>query len=116
MSLGTTTRRAIQVRLDAPLTSALDTRGEISAFQFDRDQSVFASSSESVSGLKATARVRLHKIANLSNAFTDLLLSQTRSPLGVHEFGYEAALRRIKDLTPAASARCFCSANPTRSR
>ena len=30
---------------------------------------------------------------------------QTRSLLGLHEIAYEAALRRIKGLTPAASIR-----------
>lgn len=57
VSFGTTTRRAFTVRLEAPLTPSLGTRGELSAFQFDRDQTIFASSTESVTGVKASVRV-----------------------------------------------------------
>ncbi|KAF8318799.1 hypothetical protein DL93DRAFT_2075725 [Clavulina sp. PMI_390] len=83
MSFGTTTRRSFQVRLEAPLTPSLRTTGEISAFQFDRDQTVFASSTESVVGARASVK--------------------TSSALGAHELAYEAALRRIKDLSPLVS-------------
>ena len=57
VSFGTRTRQAFQVRLEAPLTSSLRTRGEILAYRFERDQTAFASSSEGVTGVKATLRV-----------------------------------------------------------
>ena len=63
MSFGTKTRQAFQLRLEAPLVHldhSLQTRGEISAFGLERDNSTFASSKEGVKGVKLALRVSAH--------------------------------------------------------
>ncbi|KAI0746553.1 surface antigen-domain-containing protein [Daedaleopsis nitida] len=84
VAFATKTRMSFNASLNAPLTSTLKTRGEVSLFGMERDNSSFASSSEGVRGVRAVLR-------------TGTL------PSGSHEFGYEAVLRHISNLTPSAS-------------
>ncbi|TFL02734.1 mitochondrial protein [Pterulicium gracile] len=85
IALGTKTRRAFRAALTAPLTPDLQTRGEISVYGMQRDNSTFCSSSEDVRGVKASIR------------------NGTSFAEGVHEISYEAVLRSIGNLTPTAS-------------
>lgn len=55
--MGTKTRRSFRASLEAPLSSDLATRGEISAYGMERDNTTFASSFETLRGLKASVRV-----------------------------------------------------------
>jgi outer membrane protein insertion porin family len=57
MSFGTTTRRSFNAIFSAPLTSDLLTRGELSVFGMERDNTAFASSMEDLGGIKAEVRV-----------------------------------------------------------
>ncbi|KAI0040202.1 hypothetical protein FA95DRAFT_1566606 [Auriscalpium vulgare] len=84
VSVGTKTRRSFHGSFSAPLTATLDTRGEISVFALDRDNSSYLSSTEALRGVKAVVR-----------------RGTTRT--GQHEMGYEAVLRHIGSLTPTAS-------------
>ncbi|KAG6829367.1 hypothetical protein H0H87_011658 [Tephrocybe sp. NHM501043] len=84
VSFGTKTRRSFRASLTAPLTSDLDTYGELAAFGLERDNSSFASCTEGLRGLKAIVR-------NGTPAH------------GAHEFSYEAVLRHIGGLNPTAS-------------
>ncbi|KAG6886266.1 hypothetical protein C0993_006676 [Termitomyces sp. T159_Od127] len=84
VSFGTKTRRSFRATLTAPLTSSLETYGELTAFGLERDNSSFASCTEGLRGIKAIVR---------SGAL----------PCGVHEIAYEAVLRHIGSLTPTAS-------------
>ncbi|KAH9941297.1 surface antigen-domain-containing protein [Epithele typhae] len=84
VSFATKTRMSFNGSLSAPLTSTLKTRGEVSVFGLERDNSSFASSSEGIRGVRAVVR---------TNALTE----------GTHEFGYEAVLRHVGNLTPSAS-------------
>ncbi|KAH9924208.1 surface antigen-domain-containing protein [Fomitopsis serialis] len=96
LAFATTTRVAFSASLSAPLlpylpyaTSAssnpnLNTRGEISIFGHERDNTTFASSFEGVRGLRAAVRTgTLRK--------------------GTHELAYEGVLRHIGNLAPTAS-------------
>ncbi|KAL1941521.1 hypothetical protein VTO73DRAFT_6960 [Trametes versicolor] len=84
VAFATKTRMSFNSSLSAPLTSNLKTRGELSVFGMERDNSSFASSSEGVRGLRAVLR---------NGVFSH----------GAHEVGYEAVLRHISNLTPSAS-------------
>ncbi|KAJ7669263.1 surface antigen-domain-containing protein [Mycena polygramma] len=84
LSFGTTTRRAFNATFTAPLTSDLNTYGEMHLFGLERDHSSFASCTEGLRGAKALVR----------NGW----LSG-----GMHEFAYEAVLRHIGSLKPDAS-------------
>ncbi|KAJ7033195.1 surface antigen-domain-containing protein [Mycena alexandri] len=84
LSFGTTTRRAFNATFTAPLTSNLNTYGEMHLFGLERDHSSFASCTEALRGAKALVR----------NGW----LSR-----GMHEFAYEAVLRHIGSLKPDAS-------------
>ncbi|KAI0353404.1 hypothetical protein OH77DRAFT_628273 [Trametes cingulata] len=84
VAFATKTRMSFNASLSAPLTANLKTRGEVSVFGMERDNSSFASSSEGVRGLRAVLR----------NGTLDH---------GAHEVGYEAVLRHISNLTPSAS-------------
>ncbi|KAF8880024.1 surface antigen-domain-containing protein [Infundibulicybe gibba] len=84
ISLGTKTRRSFRATLTAPLSPDLSTRGELSVFGLDRDNTSFASSTEGLRGIKALVR----------NGIPET---------GVHELAYEAVLRHIGGLTPTAS-------------
>ncbi|KAJ6491389.1 surface antigen-domain-containing protein [Mycena vitilis] len=86
LSFGTTTRTAFNATFTAPLTSDLNTYGEMHLFGLERDHSSFASCSEGLRGAKALVR----------NGW----LSG-----GLHEFAYEAVLRHIGSLKPDASMR-----------
>lgn len=57
LAFGTTTRVAYNASLTAPLTNNLKTRGELSIFGFERDNTPFCSASEGVRGVKAVVRV-----------------------------------------------------------
>ncbi|KAF7334237.1 SAM50-like protein SPAC17C9.06 [Mycena sanguinolenta] len=82
-SHGTTTKMAFNATLTAPLTSNLNTYGEMHLFGHERDLSSFASCKEGVRGAKALV---------------------TRAPSrGMHEFAYEAVLRHIGGLKDEAS-------------
>ncbi|KAI0634983.1 surface antigen-domain-containing protein [Trametes polyzona] len=84
VAFATKTRMSFNASLSAPLSSNLKTRGELSLFGLERDNSSFASSFEGVRGLRAVLR----------NGTLDH---------GAHEVGYEAVLRHISNLTPSAS-------------
>ncbi|KAJ7255225.1 surface antigen-domain-containing protein [Mycena rebaudengoi] len=84
LSLGTTTRKAFNASLTAPLTSNLSTYGELMVFGLERDHSSFASCFEGLRGAKALVR-------------------SGQMSRGMHEFAYEAVLRHIGGLKPAAS-------------
>ncbi|KAJ7718585.1 bacterial surface antigen [Mycena maculata] len=88
LSLGTTTRKAFNVTFTAPLTSDLNTYGEMHLFGLERDHSSFASCTEGLRGAKALVRS-----GQMSH--------------GMHEFAYEAVLRHIGSLKPDASLRYF---------
>ena len=60
LSFGTTTRVAFNASLSAPLaalTGNLNTRGEVSVFGLERDNTFYCSAMEGVRGLKAVVRV-----------------------------------------------------------
>lgn len=60
LAFGTKTRRAFQLRLEAPLVAidhSLRTRGEVSAFGLQRDNTSFASSVQDINGIKVALRV-----------------------------------------------------------
>jgi outer membrane protein insertion porin family len=57
MSFGTTTRRSFNAIFSAPLTNDLRTRGELSVFGIERDNTAFASSMEGLGGIRAEVRV-----------------------------------------------------------
>ncbi|KDQ60316.1 hypothetical protein JAAARDRAFT_152890 [Jaapia argillacea MUCL 33604] len=84
LSFGTKTRRSFYANLSAPVTQSLKTRGELSIFGLDRDNSAYASSTEGLRGAKAAIR------------------SGTVGS-GEHLFTYEAVSRHIGSLTPTAS-------------
>ncbi|KAG6920102.1 hypothetical protein DXG01_010170 [Tephrocybe rancida] len=84
LSYGTKTRRSFRASLTAPLTSDLDTYGELSAYGLERDNTSFASCTEGLRGLKATIR---------NGAISR----------GAHEIVYEAVLRHVGGLSPTAS-------------
>ncbi|KAG5641971.1 hypothetical protein DXG03_003845 [Asterophora parasitica] len=95
VSFGTKTKRSFRASLTAPLTPDLSTHGEITAYRLARDNSSFASSTEGLRGIKAAVR--------------NGLLHRG----GAHEFAYDAVLRHIGDLTPAASISMRESAGQT---
>ncbi|TCD68158.1 hypothetical protein EIP91_011436 [Steccherinum ochraceum] len=78
------TRVSFNASLSAPITRTLGTRGEISVYGLDKDNSFFASHQEGVRGLKAVLRTG-------------------KMNTGLHELGYEAVLRQISNLAPSAS-------------
>ncbi|KAG6811989.1 hypothetical protein H0H92_004954 [Tricholoma furcatifolium] len=84
LSFGTKTKRSFRASLSAPLTSDLETYGELSAFGTEKDNSSFASCREDLRGLKAIVRNGIPS-------------------RGAHEFAYEAVLRHIGHLSPTAS-------------
>ncbi|KAI0064868.1 hypothetical protein BV25DRAFT_1914028 [Artomyces pyxidatus] len=84
VAVGTKTRRSFNGAFSAPLSATLDTRGELSVFALDRDNSYYNSSTEALRGVKAVVR-------------------RGSLPAGQHEIGYEAVLRHIGSLTPTAS-------------
>ncbi|KAI0341508.1 hypothetical protein BDW22DRAFT_1332695 [Trametopsis cervina] len=87
LSFGTTTRVAFNASLSAPLTPLtrnLNTRGEVSVFGLERDNTFYCSAMEGVRGLKAVVRNGTLR-------------------RGLHEVGYEAVLRHIGNLQPTAS-------------
>ncbi|KAI1789658.1 surface antigen-domain-containing protein [Ganoderma leucocontextum] len=84
VAFATKTRMSFNASLSKPLSSDLKTRGEVTFFGLERDNSSFASTSEGLRGLRTVVR-------------TGTL------PTGSHEFGYEAVLRHISDLAPSAS-------------
>lgn len=57
VAFATKTRMSFNASLTAPLTPTLKTRGEVSIFGMERDNSSFASSSEGVRGVRAVLRV-----------------------------------------------------------
>ncbi|KAI0318083.1 surface antigen-domain-containing protein [Amylostereum chailletii] len=84
ISVGTQTRRSFHGTFSAPLTSTLDTRGDISVYASDKDNTTFASCTEALRGARAVVR-----------------RGTQRS--GQHELGYEAVLRHISGLSESAS-------------
>ncbi|KAF8170615.1 surface antigen-domain-containing protein [Mycena galopus ATCC 62051] len=84
ISHGTTTKMAFNGTFTAPLTSNLNTFGELHLFGHERDLSSFASCREGVRGAKAL--IRSGHLAS-----------------GMHEFAYEAVLRHIGTLKDEAS-------------
>ncbi|KZT68930.1 hypothetical protein DAEQUDRAFT_711147 [Daedalea quercina L-15889] len=106
LAFATTTRVAFSASLSAPLlpylpyapspspNPDLSTRGEISVFGHERDNTTFASSFEGVRGLRAAVR--------------------TGTPRnGTHEFAYEGVLRHIGNLAPTASISIREAAGPS---
>jgi outer membrane protein insertion porin family len=57
LSFGTKTRHSYRALFSAPLTNTLNTRGELTVFELERDNSSYASSYEGLRGIKATVRV-----------------------------------------------------------
>ncbi|CAL1709271.1 unnamed protein product [Somion occarium] len=84
LAFATKTRVSFHASLSAPLTRTLGTRGEISLFGTERDNTSYASHFEGVRGIRAVVRN-----GNLVK--------------GLHEIGYEAVLRHLSNLTPTAS-------------
>ncbi|KAH6900840.1 mitochondrial protein [Coprinopsis sp. MPI-PUGE-AT-0042] len=84
LSLGTKTKRSFTASLNAPLTSDLNTFGEVSVYGLERDQTSYASCFEGLRGFKASI-----KGGSLER--------------GLHEMGYEAVHRHVRDLLPTAS-------------
>ncbi|KAJ7698731.1 surface antigen-domain-containing protein [Mycena rosella] len=84
LALGTTTRRAFNASLSAPLTPSLRTYGELQLFGLERDHSSFASCTEGLRGARALVR-------------------SGRMGTGMHEWTYEAVVRNIGGLKPEAS-------------
>lgn len=62
---GTKTRFAFNASLTAPLSTDLKTRGGLSVFAHERDNSAFCSAMEGSRGLKAIVRVSLGQLAFL---------------------------------------------------
>ncbi|EGU11144.1 DEAD/DEAH box helicase domain protein [Rhodotorula toruloides ATCC 204091] len=93
VSFGTRTKSAFQVKLNTPVNSSTTTHADLSIFSAQRDLNFYASCHEATKG--AMARLR------------------TLSPLGYHEFAYEAVLRQIGDLAPTASMSMRNAAGPT---
>ncbi|KAG8896504.1 hypothetical protein FRB99_008858 [Tulasnella sp. 403] len=86
ISFGTKTRHAFHLRLEAPLVSfdnSLRTRGEITAFSSQKDNTTFASSIEDLKGVKVA----------LKTPFAG----------GTNEFAYQVASRHVGHLTEMAS-------------
>ncbi|KAI0264616.1 surface antigen-domain-containing protein [Gloeopeniophorella convolvens] len=96
IAFGTKTRRSFHAALSAPLTSDLATRGELSVFALDRDNTAYMSATEALRGARAVLR---------RGAPT------TRT--GQHELGYEAVLRHIGALAPTASLSVRAAAGPS---
>lgn len=65
LAFATKTRVSFNASLSAPLTRTLGTRGEISLFGLERDNSFYASHTEGVRGLKAVVRVSLGQLCSL---------------------------------------------------
>ncbi|KAF7309495.1 Bac-surface-Ag domain-containing protein [Mycena indigotica] len=84
LTRGTTTRMAADASLIFPLTSSLNTWGQLQSYVFERDYSGFASCTEAVRGAKALVR----------SGFP---------ATGKHEFAYEAVVRHLGNLKPNAS-------------
>ncbi|EKM56873.1 uncharacterized protein PHACADRAFT_208046 [Phanerochaete carnosa HHB-10118-sp] len=84
LAFGTTTRIAYNASLTAPLTNDLKTRGELSLYGFERDNTPYCSAFEGVRGIRAVVR--------------NGTLSR-----GLHELGYEGVLRHVGNLQPSAS-------------
>ena len=63
LAFGTKTRVAFNAALSAPLTTDFKTRGELSLFAQERDNTVFCSAMEGLRGLKAVVRVSLGQLA-----------------------------------------------------
>jgi outer membrane protein insertion porin family len=57
LSLGTTTRRSFSAIFAAPLTNDLRTRGELSVYGMERDNTSYASLTEGLRGIRAVVRV-----------------------------------------------------------
>ena len=57
VAFATKTRMSFNASVSKPLSSDLKTRGEVSLFGLERDNSSFASSSEGLRGLRAVVRV-----------------------------------------------------------
>ncbi|GAA5826820.1 hypothetical protein JCM11251_002906 [Rhodosporidiobolus azoricus] len=93
LSFGTRTKNAFQVRYDTPLLSSPTTRFDLTAFQANRDLNFYASCMEGTKGLMARVR--------------------GMSPYGVHEVAYEAVLRQVGEIAPAASLSIRNSAGPS---
>ena len=58
VSLGTKTRRSFRASLTTPLTPAMDTFAELSAYGLEKDLSTYASCTEGLRGLRTVVRVR----------------------------------------------------------
>ncbi|KAL0958293.1 hypothetical protein HGRIS_000440 [Hohenbuehelia grisea] len=84
LSMGTKTRRSFRASLEAPISPDLKTRGELTLYGLERDNTGFASSYETLRGLKAAVRNGTPR-------------------WGMHEVTYEAILRHVGGFTPTAS-------------
>jgi outer membrane protein insertion porin family len=58
VSLGTKTRRSFRASLTTPLTPAMDTFAELSAYGMEKDLTTYASCTEGLRGLRTVLRVR----------------------------------------------------------
>lgn len=58
ISLGTKTRRSFRASLTTPLTPAMDTFAELSAYGMEKDLTTYASCTEGLRGLRSVVRVR----------------------------------------------------------
>ena len=64
--MGTKTKRSFTASLNAPLTTDLETFGELSVYGLERDQTAYASCFEGLRGFKASVKVSLAAVVNLS--------------------------------------------------
>ncbi|KAF8340133.1 surface antigen-domain-containing protein [Amanita rubescens] len=94
IAAGTKTKKSFRAALSLPLTSDLNTYGELSTYGLERDQTSYASCIEDFKGIKAIVR-------NQSNYG------------GYHEFAYEAVHRHIGSLAPTASLSMRVAAGPS---
>ena len=58
VSLGTETRRSFRASLTTPLTPAINTFAELSAYGMEKDLTTYASCTEGIRGLRSVVRAR----------------------------------------------------------
>lgn len=102
ISFGTKTRNSFTASFVKPIVTGkvMNTRMEVQAYGWHRDNEGWASSSEELEGVKAGIRVSMTP-ANRTGS--DGL--QRDTSWGTHEFAYELARRHICGLLPSASLR-----------
>ncbi|KAK2459610.1 hypothetical protein APHAL10511_008365 [Amanita phalloides] len=94
IAAGTKTKKSFRAALSLPLTSDLNTYGELSTYGLQRDQTSYASCIEDFKGIKAVVR-------------------NQPSFGGQHEFAYEAVHRHVGNLASTASLSMRAAAGPS---